>query len=140
MLILVRHGESVANAQGLLLGRTDAELTETGRAQALAARALVDGPVAEVRSSPLRRARDTAALLALGPPIAVEEQWIEVDYGEFEGQPLGGIPAEVWQRWQRDRDFRPEGGETLAEVDRRISRRLRGVVRDRRRRCPACRR
>jgi broad specificity phosphatase PhoE len=121
VLILVRHGESVANARGLLLGRTDAELTETGRAQALAARALLDGPVAEVRTSPLRRARDTAALLALGPPISVEEQWIEVDYGEFEGQPLGGIPAEVWQHWQRNRDFRPEGGETLAEVDRRIS-------------------
>jgi broad specificity phosphatase PhoE len=121
VLILVRHGESVANAQGLLLGRTDAELTETGRTQALAARALVDGPVAEVRSSPLRRARDTAALLALGPPDAVDEQWIEVDYGEFEGQPLGGIPAEVWQRWRRDRDFRPEGGETLAEVDCRVN-------------------
>jgi broad specificity phosphatase PhoE len=121
VLILVRHGESVANARGLLLGRTDAELTETGRAQALAARALLEGPVAEVRSSPLRRARDTAALLALGPPATVEDQWIEVDYGEFEGQPLGGIPAEVWRRWQRDRDFRPEGGETLAEVDRRIS-------------------
>ena len=54
VLILVRHGESVANAQGLLLGRTDAELTETGRAQALAARALVYDPVAEVRSSPLQ--------------------------------------------------------------------------------------
>ena len=101
MLILVRHGESVANAQGLLLGRTDAELTETGRAQALGARALVYGPVAEVRSSPLRRALDTAELLALGPPITVDERWIEVDYGEFECQPLGGIPAEVWQRWQR---------------------------------------
>ena len=37
MLILVRHGESVANAQGLLLGRTDAELTELGRTQAAAA-------------------------------------------------------------------------------------------------------
>ena len=38
MLILVRHGESVANAQGLLLGRTDAELTPSGRAQATAVR------------------------------------------------------------------------------------------------------
>jgi alpha-ribazole phosphatase len=121
MLILVRHGESVANAQGLLLGRTDAELTETGRAQAGAARALVYDPVAEVRSSPLRRALDTAELLALGPPVVVDERWIEVDYGEFEGQKLGGIPAEVWQRWQRDRDFRPEGGETLAEVDQRVA-------------------
>jgi probable phosphoglycerate mutase len=44
-----------------------------------------------------------------------------VDYGEFEGEPLGAIPAEVWQRWQRDRDFRPEGGETLGEVDRRVA-------------------
>ena len=51
----------------------------------------------------------------------MDERWVEVDYGEFECQPLGGIPAEVWQRWQRDRDFRPEGGETLAEVDHRIA-------------------
>ena len=121
VLILVRHGESVANAQGLLLGRTDAELTDSGRVQAESARALLQGPVTEVRSSPLRRALDTAELLALGPPIVVDERWVEVDYGEFEGQALGGIPAEVWQRWQRDRDFRPEGGETLAEVDRRIA-------------------
>jgi broad specificity phosphatase PhoE len=121
VLILVRHGESVANAQGLLLGRTDAELTDVGRAQAEEARALVRGPVAEVRSSPLRRALDTAELLALGPAVVVDEQWIEVDYGEFECQPLGGIPAEVWRRWQNDRHFRPEGGETLAEVDRRVA-------------------
>ncbi len=121
VLILVRHGESVANAQGLLLGRTDVELTDVGRAQAQSARALLARPVAEVRSSPLRRARDTAELLALGQPIQVDERWIEVDYGEFECQPLGGIPAEVWQRWQGDRDFRPEGGETLAEVDARIA-------------------
>jgi alpha-ribazole phosphatase len=120
VLILVRHGESVANAQGLLLGRTDAELTESGRAQAAGARALITDPVAEVRTSPLRRARDTAEILGLGAPVTVDETWIEVDYGEFECRPLSGIPAEVWQRWRGDRDFRPEGGETLAEVDERI--------------------
>jgi broad specificity phosphatase PhoE len=121
VLILVRHGESVANAQGLLLGRTDAELTDAGRAQAAAARALLRDPVAEVRASPLRRARDTAELLDLGAPVEVDERWIEVDYGELECQPLGGIPAEVWQQWRSDRDFRPAGGETLAQVDRRIA-------------------
>ncbi len=121
MLILVRHGESEANAQGLLLGRTDAPLTEKGRAQVLAARALLDGPVVEVRTSPLSRARDTAALLALGPPAVVDDRWVEVDYGEFECQPLQGIPAEVWRLWQADRGFRPEGGETLAEVDERVA-------------------
>lgn len=121
MLLLVRHGESVANAQGLLLGRTDVDLTDTGRAQVAAARRLLPDAVAEVRSSPLRRARDTADLLALGPAVVTDERWVEVDYGEFECQPLGGIPAEVWQRWQADRDFRPEGGETLAEVDERVA-------------------
>ncbi len=121
MLILVRHGESVANAQGLLLGRTDAELTDAGRTQSVAARALLPDPVAEVRTSPLRRARDTAELLDLGAPIDVDERWIEVDYGEFECLPLGGIPAEVWQRWRGDRDFRPQGGESLAQVDGRVA-------------------
>lgn len=120
MLILVRHGESVANAQGLLLGRTDAELTETGRAQAAAVPTLLERPVVEVRSSPLCRAVDTAELFGLGLPVVIDERWVEVDYGEFECQPLGDIPAEVWQRWQRDRDFHPENGESLAEVDVRI--------------------
>jgi len=120
VLILVRHGESVANAQGLLLGRTDAELTEKGRVQAEAVTSLLRHPVAEVRSSPLTRARHTGELLGLGLPIVVDDRWIEVDYGEYECQPLGGIPAEVWQRWQSDRGFRPAGGESLAEVDSRV--------------------
>ncbi len=121
MLILVRHGESVANAQGLLLGRTDAELTEKGRVQASSARSLLSDPVAEVRTSPLARARDTAGLLDLGAPVTVDDRWIEVDYGEFECQPLGGIPASVWQQWRTNPDFRPEGGESLADVDERIT-------------------
>jgi broad specificity phosphatase PhoE len=121
VLILVRHGESVANAQGLLLGRTDAELTETGRAQAAAVPTLFERPVVEVRSSPLRRATDTAELLGLGLPVVIDERWIEVDYGEFECQPLGDIPADVWQKWQRDRDFCPVDGESLAQVDIRIA-------------------
>jgi alpha-ribazole phosphatase len=120
MLILVRHGESVANAQGLLLGRTDAELTAHGRDQVANARTLLADPVAEVRASPLARARDTAALLGFGAPLTVDERWVEIDYGAFECHPLGAVPAEVWQRWHTDRHFRPEGGETLAEVDARV--------------------
>jgi probable phosphoglycerate mutase len=121
MLILVRHGESVANAQGLLLGRIDAPLTEWGLVQAAAAATLLRDPVGELRSSPLSRARDTANALALTVPAQVDEQWIEVDYGEFDGQPLRDIPATVWQEWRSDSDYRPPGGETLAEVDRRVS-------------------
>jgi broad specificity phosphatase PhoE len=121
VLILVRHGESTANAQGLLLGRTDAALTDKGRRQAASVRRLLSAPVSAVRTSPLGRARDTAALLDLGVPIEVDDRWLEVDYGEFECQPLRDIPAAIWQEWRRDPSFRPAGGESLAEVDTRIA-------------------
>jgi probable phosphoglycerate mutase len=120
VLILVRHGESDANARGLLLGRTDAELTENGRAQATGARALLADPVVELRSSPLRRARDTATLLGTGLEPQIDDRWVEVDYGEFECQPLNDIPAAVWQQWREDRGFTPSGGESLAAVDDRV--------------------
>jgi broad specificity phosphatase PhoE len=121
VLVLVRHGESEANASRLLLGRTDAPLTELGRAQAAALRSVLQQPPGELRTSPLRRARDTARLLAPGCPALVDERWVEIDYGELDGQPLDQVPAEVWRRWRHDRDFRPSGGETLAEVEARVT-------------------
>jgi broad specificity phosphatase PhoE len=121
VLILVRHGESEANAKGLLLGRTDAPLTDTGRRQAAAVRQLLHQPVVAAWSSPLSRARDTAALLDLDCPVNIDERWVEVDYGEYECQPLSDIPADVWREWRQDPTFRPEGGETLAEVDARVA-------------------
>jgi broad specificity phosphatase PhoE len=121
MLILIRHGESVANAQGLLLGRTDAELTQKGIAQASSVRQLLQVPVLVLRTSPLSRARDTAALLGANRPAEVDDRWVEVDYGEYECQPLRDIPADVWQQWRTDPGFRPAGGETLTEVDARVA-------------------
>jgi broad specificity phosphatase PhoE len=120
MLILIRHGESVANAQGLISGRSDASLTEKGVAQACAVRQLLHDPVLALRTSPLSRAQDTAALLGMDVPAEIDDRWIEVDYGEYEGQPLRDIPAAVWQEWRRDPGFRPVGGETLREVDVRV--------------------
>ena len=52
MLILVRHGESVANAQGLLVGRTDAELTQKGMAQASSVGLLLRDPVLRAAVQP----------------------------------------------------------------------------------------
>jgi broad specificity phosphatase PhoE len=119
VLILIRHGESTGNAAGLLLGRIDAPLTERGLAQAKTLGGSLPG-VTRVVSSPLQRARDTAAALDLGLPIEIDDRWVELDYGEFDGQPLGSVPAEVWQRWRSDPHYRPPGGETLAEAGVRV--------------------
>jgi len=119
MLLLLRHGQSEANAAGLLAGRFDVELTEHGRREARAAGALL-GPVAEVRSSPLRRAQETAQLAVPGQPLHLDDRFIELDYGEFDGRPISEVPHELWLRWQRDVDFAPSGGESHRELGRRV--------------------
>ena len=119
MLILVRHGESTGNADGLLVGRTDAALTERGLQQARSLAEVASGAT-RVISSPLSRARATAEALGTGLPVEVDERWIELDYGEYEGRSLGSVPAEVWSRWRADPGFRPPGGETLLEAGDRV--------------------
>jgi broad specificity phosphatase PhoE len=119
MLILVRHGESTGNADGLLLGRIDAPLTERGLAQAATVGPLVAGAT-RVISSSLQRARRTAEALGTGLPVEIDDRWIEVDYGEFDGRPLGSVPDEVWARWRSDPDYRPPGGESLSEAGVRV--------------------
>jgi probable phosphoglycerate mutase len=117
VLILVRHGQTAANAAGLLLGRADLVLTDVGRRQAKALAAALPVP-AKVVSSPLRRAVETAE--AIGLPVEIDERWIEIDYGDFDGLPLTEVGADVWKRWRSDPTFAPPNGESFDELDSRV--------------------
>ena len=117
MLVIVRHGRTAANASGLLLGRADPPLDDLGLVQAAAAAGAIP-EVTRVVASPLRRAQETAA--AFGCPVETDERWIELDYGDWDGRPLGAIGPEVWAAWRRDAHFRPPNGETLAELGTRV--------------------
>ena len=125
-LLLLRHGRTVANASGLLLGRADPPLDETGERQAAALAAEVCsgrfGPVVRIVSSPLARTRATAQAVAdlVGLPVEVDERLVELDYGEFDGVALADLPAETWAAWRADLSFRPPGGETLLELSDRV--------------------
>lgn len=121
MLILVRHGRTAANAAGLLQGRLDQPLDEVGEQQAEAiARYVLDvaGPIDAVVSSPLVRARQTAERFGL--PVTIDERWLELAYGEYEGVSHADVPSEVWNQWRSDPDFVPTGGEALSALDRRV--------------------
>ncbi|MED5394467.1 MAG: histidine phosphatase family protein [Actinomycetota bacterium] len=121
MLYVVRHGRTEANVAGLLLGHLDPELDEVGERQALAvARSL--GPVDRVVCSPLLRTRRTAEAFTVrdGSPVEVDERWIEMDYGEFDGRPLTEVSPETWELWRADLDWAPPGGESHRALGLRV--------------------
>jgi broad specificity phosphatase PhoE len=120
-IVLVRHGETEWSRTGRHTGRTDVDLTETGRRQAEATgRRLAGRPWSVVLSSPLRRALDTCRLAGLADRVAVDDDLCEWDYGEYEGLTTPAIRARdpSWSLW---RDGCP-GGETAGDVGRRADR------------------
>lgn len=101
-LILVRHGETEWAKLGRHTGRTDIELTDQGRAEAIAARATLEElEIAAVFSSPLRRARETAEIVGLEPDIVFDDRLLEWDYGPAEGQRSVDMREQIkdWSVW-----------------------------------------
>ncbi|MEQ8839342.1 MAG: histidine phosphatase family protein [Acidimicrobiales bacterium] len=117
MLIIARHGRTVANASGELLGRRDPGLDDLGERQAAAIGRMLVG-IDRVVSSPLARCRETAA--AFGLPVEIDERLIELDYGRLEGTPVADVPADTWAAWRADTAWRPEGGESLDDLAARV--------------------
>ncbi|MCB9764093.1 MAG: histidine phosphatase family protein [Alphaproteobacteria bacterium] len=120
-LLLVRHGQTAYNQQRRFVGRTDIPLDEDGLHQARRLGERLTGlPRAALYSSPLLRARQTAA--ALGSPVVVTGLE-ELDQGELEGlhgqEAFQRYPA-FFERWAADpADVRVPGGETLRECQAR---------------------
>ena len=121
MLHVIRHGRTEANAAGLLLGHLDLELDEVGERQASAVARAV-GPVDRVICSPLLRTRHTAEAFTVrdGSPVEVDERWIEMDYGEFDGRPLAEVSLDTWESWRTDLDWAPPGGESHRALGLRV--------------------
>ncbi len=117
MLYVLRHGRTESNASGLLLGRSDPPLDDLGVRQAAAAAGALPVPD-RVVTSPLRRARQTAG--AFGVDVEVDERWIELDYGAFDGTPVAEVPRETWAAWQADLDWAPPGGESHRQLGARV--------------------
>ena len=121
MLILVRHGQTSANAGGLLQGRMDLPLDDEGRIQAMRTGAHIrqNFPHARVITSPLRRAVDTAR--AISDEVEIDERFIELDYGQWDGRAMSEVDASQWAQWRVDPKFRPPGGESLVELEQRVT-------------------
>ncbi len=114
VLFLLRHGETEWALSGQHTGRTDIPLTEKGRSQATALKALFEKVhFTAVLSSPLGRAKETAHIAGLDE-LTVDENLAEFDYGEYEGLTTPEIRKTVpgWTVWTHD----CPKGETLKQV------------------------
>jgi probable phosphoglycerate mutase len=133
--VLLRHGETALTAEKRFSGSSgdDPALTDAGRRQAeraaarLAAAPASGSPAVDaVVSSPARRARETAGIVAarLGLEVRTDDGFREVDFGAWEGHTF----AEIRQRWPAEMNawlastaVPPPGGESFDEVTRRVS-------------------
>lgn len=125
-MLLLRHGQTPLSVEKRFSGVGDRPLTEIGLAQAgAAARRLRGCSAVAVVASPLRRAVQTADLVAaeIGVAVTVDEGLRETDFGDWEGYTF----AEVQHRWPdqlsawlASPDVAPPAGESFVDTARRV--------------------
>ncbi len=123
LIYLIRHGEIDHSTPRTFLGWTDPPLNDNGIRQALALRKLLqDIPFTGIFSSSLQRAMQTAVLVGDISPASVKqvEQLKEINLGAWEGLTVDEVrhryPGEYEQRGRDMEYFRPERGESFADV------------------------
>ncbi|RMI29417.1 bifunctional RNase H/acid phosphatase [Nocardia stercoris] len=126
-LLLLRHGQTELSIQRRYSGRGNPPLTALGREQAerAAKHLAAKGGIAAVVSSPLGRARETAAAVgaALGVPVRVMDRLTETDFGEWEGLTFTEAAQrdpELHSRWLTDPSLPAPGGESFDQVRERV--------------------
>jgi broad specificity phosphatase PhoE len=125
-LVLTRHGATDrSNPEQHLGQRIDIPLSEAGRSAAQAlARRLEGVRFDRIVVSPLRRAQETAALVAPGARIETDGRLAEMDYGEWEGLTYERIrerDADRRAAWEEDPEtIACPGGESGADVAGRV--------------------
>jgi probable phosphoglycerate mutase len=135
-IYLARHAETGQNRDGVVQGRADNALSELGQRQAEAlGSALAGEPLVAVYSSPLQRAQQTAAAIALVHGIAVTPvpNLLEMDIGEMEGlsgPELRERHAEFLKVWTSEHGATAPmpGGESLQQVQDRAGAALDRII------------
>lgn len=122
---LIRHGEHTLLGRMLVGRMPGVGLSERGRAEArwLGER-LAAEKIGALYASPMQRTRETAAILgeALGLPVGIREDVIELDYGEWTGATFDSVRGDPrWRLWTGHRSIATlPGGETMRAVQGRI--------------------
>jgi len=127
VIVLARHGETPFNAEGRFQGHLPVPLSPRGVEQAHALAAVATQRTwASYWSSPLERARETAAIVgvAVGMTPHEDARLAETDTGDWTGRSFAEVRAEApeaFAAWERqDPDFAFPGGESFHEQLERV--------------------
>ncbi len=138
-LVLVRHGATAHTAEKRFSGglaSSNPGLTDEGRAQVREVAewlAPLAGSVEVVVTSPVRRTRESAEILAerLGLGVVDEPGFAEMEFGTWDGMTFSEVreqrPEEL-EAWLGSLDVAPGGGETFREVEARVREGLRRLL------------
>jgi len=144
-LVLVRHGVTTMTDSGAYSGSSTPgpPLTETGRAQVARAARLVARvgddvwtdvePPSSVLASPMVRTQGTGQVLAdaLGLALGTDARLAECDFGDWEGRTAEEV-EDAWpgllRRWHQEGTVAAPGGESMADVGRRVGGLLRELA------------
>lgn len=133
---LARHGQTAYNLERRFQGQLPVPLDETGRAQAaeLAERVAAHG-FAALWTSPLRRARETADVVAqrIGLTPREDPRLMETDAGDWTDRSFAEVQAEAPELFAAflagSPDFAFPGGESFAAQEERVAAALEEVER-----------
>ncbi|MGY1594211.1 bifunctional RNase H/acid phosphatase [Geodermatophilus sp. SYSU D00708] len=133
---LLRHGRTEHTPERRYSGRNDLPLSATGRAEAqAAAKRAEELGIEVVVSSPLRRARETAEVVAgvLGLDVQYDDDLVELDFGRLEGltadEARRAHPLAT-RRFAEDVTVAAPGGESVADVAQRVGRARARILRE----------
>ncbi|MBL6854411.1 MAG: histidine phosphatase family protein, partial [Alphaproteobacteria bacterium] len=123
-IAFLRHGPTDWNEEGRIQGRIDMPLSAAGRAKMAGLSPPAGFEQARAFTSPLGRARETAALLGFPDAIA-DARLAEHHWGEWEGltreEILARDGADCFERAGRAADFTPRGGESTRDLLARVA-------------------
>ena len=120
-LYVVRHGETIENANNCLVGRINNPLTEKGIEQAKKVREYFEDKVIDlIVSSPLNRCKQTAKIISNDIiPIYYSDSLLGRDHGEFTGKPRDSINFDEY--WNYNKNIQYKKAESVKDLYDRIA-------------------
>ncbi len=120
-LYVVRHGETIENANNCLVGRLNTSLTEKGINQAKqVSEYFKDKNIDLIVSSPLDRCKKTAEIISQNKiPIIYSDSLLGRDHGEFTGKPRDSIDFDEY--WNYNKNIQYKKAESVRQLYDRVA-------------------